>query len=162
MVAIWANAVMAGALSYYQAALKAAWTDRAIEYAEDWSPTPKDLRRALDQVWVRGYQVVTAAYQMERWRQAYEGAGNEVEIEYLRHLRNSIEHLDAARFTEYTAHKGAGKDDAWSIEKLPGKELFLGFDGSFMTAAFGIVELATVTAVARRYLYVGEPDDDEW
>lgn len=169
MVAIWAETVMSSAHSYYQAAMKAAWTDRAIGYDEDWSPPLQDLTRALEQVWVRGYQLVTAAYQMERWRQAYEGKASKAEIENLRALRNSLEHLDGARFTEFSASKGTGKDSAHSIEHLPGKELFLGFHSSYTEAAFGVVDLKEITERARPYLYIHRPpepdsdfDDMDW
>ncbi len=50
MVAMWAETVMSSAHSYYQAAMKAVWTDRAIEHAEDWSPPLDSLTRALEQV----------------------------------------------------------------------------------------------------------------
>ncbi len=161
MVAMWAETVMSSAHSYYQAAMKAVWTDRAIEHAEDWSPPLDSLTRALEQVWVRGYQLVTAAYQMERWRQAYEGKANKDDVEHLQALRNSLEHLDGARFTEYSAHKGTGKNNAFSIEYLPGKELFLGFHYSYTEAAFGVVNLEEITQRARPYLYIHRPPEVE-
>ncbi len=159
MVAIWASAVMSTAHSYWQAAMKAAWTDWAINKGEDWSPTEDQLRRTLDQVWVRGYQLITAAYQMERWRQACEGDSEDDAIEHLQALRNSLEHLDGAQFSAYSARKSKGK--AWSIDQLPGHELFMGFHASFTDVAFGVVDLAEITERARLYLYLNEPPEQE-
>jgi hypothetical protein len=51
MLALWARAVQQDSHSYYQAAMKAAWTDRAIDYGEDWSPSEADLAVALEEVW---------------------------------------------------------------------------------------------------------------
>lgn len=96
MLALWARSVQRDAHSYYLAASKAAWTDRAIDYGEDWSPTEDDLARAIEAVWVRGYQLVMSAYQMERWSRAHQKiTGDDGQPDdRLRYLRNAIEHLD--------------------------------------------------------------------
>src|SRR5262249_9150279 len=49
MLATWARAVRLDAHSYYQAAVRADWTDWAIERMEDWSPTTNDLARAMEE-----------------------------------------------------------------------------------------------------------------
>lgn len=150
--------------SYYQAAMNAAWTDRAIDYGEDWSPSEADLAVALEEVWVRGYKLVLSTYQMHRWVRAYRRATGQEDRpdEMLRALRNTIEHLDEASLTELTAHKGVStsRGKKWSIERLPGKELFLGFDPGYIEAAFGLVDLKSVTEEARKYAHLDTLDDD--
>lgn len=169
MLALWARTVISSAHSYWQAAMKAAWIDRAIDYAEDWSPTEVDLGVALNEVWVRGYHLVMTVYQMETWQQAYrKGTGfAEEPPEILRALRNSLEHLDGASFSAYYAKKrearGKNKEPgAKSIDYLPGQELFLGFSGDFTEAAFGLVDLKDVTERAREFMHLDEPDEPDY
>lgn len=165
MLALWARSVQRDAHSYYQAAIKAAWTDRAIDYGEEWSPTEDDLARVLEDVWVRGYRLVMSAYQMERWSQVHQQitGGSEQPDDLLRKLRNAIEHLDEASFTDLVAQKGPhdpkNKRKKWSIEELPGKELFLGFDAGYTEAAFGLINLRDVTTRARLYAAIDAPDE---
>ncbi|MEU6306969.1 hypothetical protein [Streptomyces chartreusis] len=165
MLALWARSVQCDAHSYYQAASKAAWTDRAIDYGEEWSPTEHHLARVIEEVWVRGYRLVMSAYQMERWLQAYQQitGGSEQSDDRLRMLRNTIEHLDEASFTDLVARKGPpdpkNKRKKWSIDELPGKELFLGFDAGFTEAAFGLVNLKDVTTRARQSAQLDAPDE---
>lgn len=164
MLAMWARAVQRDAHSYYQAAMKAAWTDRAIDYGEDWSPSEADLAVALEEVWVRGYKLVLSTYQMHRWVRAYRRLTGQEDRpdEMLRALRNTIEHLDESSFTELTARKDVSTPGRkyWSIEELPGKELFLGFDPGYTEAAFGLVNLKAVTEEARKYAYLDSQDND--
>ncbi|MFJ9870950.1 hypothetical protein [Streptomyces sp. NPDC101165] len=171
MLALWARSVQRDAHSYYQAASKAVWTDRAIDHGEEWSPTEDDLARVIEDVWVRGYRLVMSAYQMERWSQAHQQitGGSEQSDDRLRALRNTIEHLDEASFTDLVARKGTldpkKKRKNWSIDELPGKELFLGFDAGFTEAAFGLVNLRDVTTRARLYAQLDTPDEpssDDW
>ncbi|MGW7425825.1 hypothetical protein ACWGJB_38335 [Streptomyces sp. NPDC054813] len=165
MLALWARSVQRDAHSYYQAASKAVWTDRAIDYGEEWSPAEGDLAWVLEDVWVRGYRLVMSAYQMERWSRAYQEitGGSEQSDDQLRMLRNTIEHLDEASFTDLVAQRGPldpkNKRKKWSIDELPGKELFLGFDAGFTEAAFGLVNLRDVTTRARLYAQLDAPDE---
>jgi hypothetical protein len=161
MLAMWARAVEADAHSYWQAAMRAAWMDWAIEKMEEWSPEERDLPPALEQVWVRGYKLIMSTYQMERWLQAHRRLNGEQEqpMQY-RHLRNALEHLDEAHFTELTAMR-APKDKrerTLSIEELPGHQVPLGFHPISTEDAFGIVNLAEVTKRAREYAYVDSND----
>jgi hypothetical protein len=129
MLGMWARTVQADAHSYWQAAMRAAWIDWAIDKAEEWSPTERDLPPALEQVWVRGYKLIVSTYQMERWLQAHRRLNGEQEqpMQY-RHLRNALEHLDEAHFTELTAmRRPSDKRKNLSIDELPGQQLFLGF-----------------------------------
>ena len=168
MLALWARSVQRDAHSYYQAVSKAAWTDRAIDYGEEWSPTEDELARVLEDVWVRGYQLVMSAYQMERWSRAHQQitGGTEQSDERLKTLRNTIEHLDEASFTDLVAQKGPPdperKRKKWAIEDLPGRELFLGFDAGYTEAAFGLVNLRDVTTRARRYAQLDAPDEPDF
>ncbi|MGY5106828.1 hypothetical protein [Streptomyces sp. 900105245] len=147
MLALWARSVQRDAHSYYQAATKAVWTDQAIDYGEEWSPTEDDLAQVLEDVWVRDYRLVMSAYQMERWSKAYQKivGGSWQSDKGLEALRNTIEHLDDCSFTDLFAKKGpldpGRKRKHWAIDKLPGNELFLGFDASFTEAAFHLVNL---------------------
>ncbi len=163
MLALWARTVMANAHSYYQAALKAAWTHRAIEYGEEWSPESWQLRQALDQVWVRGYFLVMAAYQMERWIQASDPNEDEhgEAVEHLEALRHSLEHLDGANFHNDSARRSS-RHRAYSIDRLPGHELFLGFSADFMDDAFGVVNLKEITERARLYVTPYQPNDEDF
>lgn len=169
MLGTWARATQADANSYYQAAMRAAWTDRAIDYGEDWSPDERDLSTALEQVWVRGYKLVMSSYQMERWLQAHRRLGGQtVQPQEYRLLRNALEHLDEARFTELTASGSTTGKKNPAIDQLPGGELFLGFHGSFIDNAFGILDLKDVTDKAREYARIDEqydsyePGSDDW
>ncbi|MFJ4633771.1 hypothetical protein [Streptomyces sp. NPDC088847] len=164
MLALWARSVERDAHSYYQAASKATWTDRAIDYGEEWSPTEGDLARAIEDVWVRGYRLVMSAYQMERWSRAHQRITGDAEEsdELLKKLRNTIEHLDEASFIDLLAQKGPTGPKSkkkWAIEELPGKELFLGFDAGYTEAAFGLVDLRDVTERARLYAQLDAPDE---
>ncbi|WP_155123649.1 hypothetical protein [Actinoplanes sp. SE50/110] len=170
MLSIWAREVQRAAHSYYQATVKAEWTDRAIEYMEDWSPTEANLREALEESWVRGYQLVMAAHQMEQWLAAYRVSGGETsdegefaeDKELERLLRNTIEHLSDARFTEAAAWRNPAdtKRKSPSIEKLPGGGLFLGFRPSNHELVFGLVEVKKLFERAKRYAYVDTPRED--
>lgn len=164
MLALWARSVQRDAHSYYQAASKAAWTDRAIDYGEEWSPTEDDLARVIEDVWVRGYRLVMSAYQMERWSQAHQQitGATEQSDKLLKKLRDTIEHLDEASFSDLFAQKGQKKRKNWAIDELPGKELFLGFDAGFTEAAFGLVNLQDVTTRARRYAHLDAPDEPDF
>ncbi|MFF0429377.1 hypothetical protein ACFYUJ_33995 [Streptomyces sp. NPDC004520] len=163
MLAMWARSVQRDAHSYYQAATKAAWTDRAIDHGEEWSPTEDHLARAIEDVWVRGYQLVMSTFQMEHWLLVHQKitGGNEQPDDRLRRLRNTIEHLDEASFTDLVARKGPldpkNKKKKWSVDELPGKELFLGFDAGYTEAAFGLVNLRDVTTRARLYAELDAP-----
>jgi len=163
MLAMWARAVQADAHSYWQAAVRANWMDWAIDKMEEWSPDERDLPPALEQVWVRGYKLIMSAYQMERWLQAHHRLnGEQVQAKQYTHLRNALEHLDEAHFTDQSAMKRPDDTKQRSIEELPGQEVFLGFHQSSTEDAFGIVNLAEVTRRAREYAYVDSDDLDEY
>ncbi len=159
MLGMWARTVQADAHSYWQAAMRAAWIDWAIDKMEEWSPSERDLPPALEQVWVRGYKLIMSTYQMERWLQAYRRLNGEQEQPMrCRHLRNALEHLDAAHLTELIARKRPDDTKKRSIEELPGQQLFLGFNSCSTEHAFGIVTLAEVTKRAREFAYVDSDD----
>jgi hypothetical protein len=160
MLAVWARAVRREAHSYYQAALRVSWIDRAIDYAEDWSPSEEDLAQALEILWVRGYHLVMAAYQMESWRRLYApDESDDPEVKLLHHLRNSVEHLSNAVFDEFSARSG-GRNRAHSIEDLPGQELFRGFRPDFMEKVFGFLDLSSLAGRAASFAYI-DSDTDE-
>jgi hypothetical protein len=162
MLGMWARTVQADAHSYWQAAMRAAWIDWAIDKMEEWSPSERDLPPALEQVWVRGYKLIMSTYQMERWLQAYRRLnGEQDQTRRYEELRNALEHLDEAQFTQLIAVRPAsdtGKRKKWAIDELPGRQLFLGFHPSSTGDAFGIVNLAEVTKRAREHAYVDSDD----
>jgi len=166
---MWARAVQADAHSYWQAAMRAAWTDWAIErgvgYTEEWWPGEEDLPPALEQVWVRGYKLIMSTYQMERWLQAHRKLNGEQEQpKQYEDLRNALEHLDEAQLTELSAVRppsNTGKRKKWAIDELPQRQVFLGFQPSSTKDAFGIVNLAEATRRAREYAYVDSDDLDD-
>lgn len=165
MLGMWARAVQADAHSYWQAAMRAAWIDWAIEKMEEWSPHERDLPPALEQVWVRGYKLIMSTFQMERWSQAYRRLSGEQEqpMQY-EDLRDALEHLAEAQFTELSAVRppsDTGKRKNWAIDKLPGRQVPLGFYPSATVEAFDIVNLAEVTNRAREYANVDSDDLDE-
>ena len=163
MLGVWARAVLKDVHSYYQAAMRAAWIDRAIDYGEDWSPNSEDLSTALEEVWVRGYRLLTSDQQMERWLQATRRlSGDPVEPGKYTALRNTLEHLDEAKFDELTARKDpdTARQKGRSINDLPGKELFLGFHATFTEFAFGIANLQEIFDDAKSYSRIGRPVDD--
>jgi hypothetical protein len=101
MLGMWARTVQADAHSYWQAAMRAAWIDWAIDKMEKWSPSERDLPPALEQVWVRGYKLIMST---TRWNG-----------------------LDEAQFTQLIAVRPAsdtGKRKKWAIDELPGRQLF--------------------------------------
>ncbi|MFE6062555.1 hypothetical protein [Streptomyces sp. NPDC056431] len=51
------------------------------------------------------------------------------------------------------------KNKKWALDKLPGKELFLGFDAGYTEAAFGLVNLRDVTMRASLYAHLDAPDE---
>jgi hypothetical protein len=165
MLAMWARAVQADAHIYWQAAMRAAWMDWAIDKMGEWAADERDLPPALEQVWVRGYKLIMSTYQMERWLQAHRRLnGEQEEPKRYEDLRNALEHLDEAHFTELTAMRRPDdtRKRTLSIEKLPGQQLFLGFHPSSTEDAFGIVNLAEVTQRAREYAYLDSDDIDEY
>ena len=166
MLGMWARDVQRAAHSYYQAAMKAAWTDRAIEYMEDWSPDQNDLAVALEEVWIRGYYLIMSLSQMEQWLSVYRnltrttgGGQQEEHDQIIRTLRNTIEHLSDARLTGSTAHRDP-TNAKWknpSIDKLPGSALFLGFTPGYHEYAFGLVNLKVVFEKASKYADIDTP-----
>jgi hypothetical protein len=169
MLGMWARAVLADAHSYWQAAVRADWTDWAIDKMEDWSPDQRELPPALEQVWVRGYKLIMSTYQMERFLQAHRTLnGEQKQPKRYEDLRNALEHLDDAQFTELIAMKRPSDTRKRSIEKLPGQQLFLGFRTTSTEHAFGLVNLADLTKRAREYAsvdsdnlaqYFGDPEE---
>lgn len=173
MLGMWARDVLRAAHSYYQSAVKAAWTDWAIERMEDWSPSQQDLAVSLEEVWVRGYYLVMAVSQMEQWLGAYRRLGSPAsaggdEAEHMAHdelvktLRNAVEHLSDARFAEVMA-KSDPANTRWknpSIDRLPGGGLFLGFTPGDQDFVFGLVDLRVVYEKARKYSCVDVPPED--
>jgi hypothetical protein len=112
---------------------------------------------------VRGYKLIMSTYQMERWLQAHRRLNGEPKEQMLyRHLRNALEHLDAAHFTDpWTAVRRPSDEKNRSIDQLPGQQVFLGFHPVSTEDAFGIVNLAEVTKRAREYAHVDRDDLDE-
>jgi hypothetical protein len=102
-----------------------------------------------------------STYQMERWLQAHRRLNGEPNEPMLyRHLRNALEHLDAAHFTDpWTAAVRRPSDaQSRSIDQLPGQQVFLGFRPVSTEDAFGIVNLTEVTTQAREYAFVDSDD----
>lgn len=172
MLGMWARDVQRATHSYYQAAMKAAWTDRAIEYMEEWSPDQNDLSIALEEVWIRGYYLIMGLHQMEQWlgiywklTQATTGESDDAQEEndqVIRVLRNTIEHLSDARLAEATARRDPA-NTRWknpSIDKLPGSALFLGFTPGYHEYAFGLVNLKVVFDKASKYAQIDTPQEE--
>jgi hypothetical protein len=163
MVERWARAVQRDAHTYYIVAMKAAWIDRAIDYAEDWSPSEASLSDAIEDVWVLGYHVVLAAYQMERWLKVWlQSRGQSVPRDdaALRTLRNALEHLDDAAFRGHSAVRNPeiGRRNQ-SIDQLPGRELFLGaVPGAAVDSVFGLLDLGELVMKARKYAYLDDAE----
>lgn len=163
MLGMWARGVQKDAHSYYQAAMRAAWTDEAIDYGEDWSPDEQDLAFALEEVWIRGYRLVMSNYQMERWLYRYRVLRKEeAKPHKYRELRNALEHLDDADLTETEASRSKSGPKKQSIDQLPEGRLFLGFHWSYVDNAFGIVSLTEVSEKARIYASLGFEDYDDY
>jgi hypothetical protein len=160
MLGMWARAVRADAHSYWQAAVRANWMDWAIDKMEDWSPDERDFPPAGEQAWVRGYKLIMSTYQMERWLQAHRRLNGEPKEPMLyRHLRNALEHLDAAHFRDpWTAVRRPSDAQSRSIDQLPGQQVFLGFHPVSTEDAFGIVNLTEVTTRATEYAFVDSDD----
>lgn len=160
---MWARAVQKDAHSYYQAAMRAAWTDRAIDHGEDWSPDEGDLEVALEEVWIRGYRLVMGNYQMERWLQLWRKLNDKTaEPARYRELRNALEHLDEASFSGDLVARRAPTGKAWSLDDLPDRELSLGFHNLHVDNAFGIADLKELTDAARIYASFGRGFNDDY
>ncbi|MEV4540427.1 hypothetical protein [Micromonospora echinaurantiaca] len=170
MLGMWAREVQRAAHSYYQAALKAAWTDRAIEYMEDWSPDESDLAVALEETWIRGYHLIMGASQMAQWLSVYRrlthnsaegGADPEEHDRLLTTLRHTIEHLSDARLSEFAARRDPA-NTKWkspNIDKLPGGGLFLGFAPGNHEYVFGLVEVKVLFEQAAKYSHIDTPTE---
>jgi hypothetical protein len=165
MLGRWARAVQRDAHIYYLAAMRVSWMDWAIDRGEDWSPTEDDLAEALEEVWIRGYQLVMATNQMENWQQVHAGSvhAGTTDDELLSKLRNSIEHLNDAAFTEDFARKNPeSRRRHQAIDTLPNNELFLGgVPADLVESVFGVLPLESLVARARQHACVDVPDEPE-
>lgn len=145
MTVSWARETLRSCQRYYRVARLCAWTDWAIDKAEDWSPTEHDLKNSLATWWVAGHEAVSAYLHLQAWRSQLDNTSVD---DLLRQLRNSLIHLDEARLDVHSAHtiydsKGKpskGRD----IAKLPGGDLPLAFSPRCVDALFGFIELRDV------------------
>lgn len=127
MLAVWARAVQEDAHSYYQAAMRAAWTDEAIDDPGPYGPDERDLARALEQVWVRGYKIVMSVYQMERWARVHQRlltGHDEPPDAALRALRNTVEHLDETNLDAFFARPNVTKKKSNQSATCRGRNYF--------------------------------------
>lgn len=161
MAAIWCRATLSEAHRYYQAALRADWTNWAIERGEDWSPSEAGLRRSIEELWIRGCQLVMAADQAQSW--VRRANPETAQIRNLRTVRNVIAHLEGAAFDEDFTIATADHDgrNAWSLDEMPEGQLIMGLAaGSPTERVFGAVILDDILVLAREHADDDEPELD--
>jgi hypothetical protein len=153
MLVTWARESLRSGQRYYRLARLVAWTDWAIDKAEEWSPTERDLKNRLAAWWVSGQQAVEAYFHFQVWREKV--TGEDVDG-LLRQLRNSLVHLDEAWLDDYSAHTigdDVGKPiKAWAIYRLPGGELPLTFHPGCVDSLFALIPLRDVFSAANVHL----------
>lgn len=129
----WAEAVIRQAHRTRQARKDSAANSRAYDLAEDFSPPLEQLQDDFRTQWAEEHLLVWCAHQLERWRArlAHE-RGEELppENKSLKLVRDALEHLDEAAFTEDTARSPESKGSAGrALRDLPEQQLRLELGG---------------------------------
>lgn len=164
MVAMWARASQVDARRYREAAAHAHRLDKIISYGDVWPLPIEDLAPAVQEVWICGYRLVMSAFQMERWKFIHQQTLGVAESpnEPLRNLRNALEHLDEAQFSEFFAYRDPDGPKRQSIGHLPGQSIFLGFHASYIDLLFGLVEVDSLVEDANRFSDLDQPEEPDY
>jgi hypothetical protein len=170
-VQMWAEAVIRQVQRVHELRARAARDGRNFERNEDWSPTLDDLAAISRAQWTEEQTLVWAAHQLERWakRLAEERGEDPPEAdEVLTNLRNALEHLDEAEFTNarvptpgavggwgYSLGASAvpqqgGKN--WSLKALPSSGLNISTSEGIGSPAFGLIEVGELARRAKAYV----------
>ncbi|WP_432020918.1 hypothetical protein [Streptomyces sp. 1222.5] len=129
----WAEAVIRQAHRTRQARKDSAANSRAYDLAEDFSSPLEQLQADFRTQWAEEHLLTWCAHQLERWRArlAHE-RGEELppENKALKLVRDALEHLDDAAFTEDAARSPKAKGPAGrALRDLPGQQLRLVLGG---------------------------------
>jgi hypothetical protein len=170
-VQMWAEAVIRQVERVTELREEAARDGRNFERNEDWSPSQEDLAANSRAQWTEEQTLVWAAYQLERWakRLADERGEDPPEAdEVLANLRNALEHLDEAEFTDGSmpipgavggwgyslagsAAPGQGRKN-WSLKALPSSSLNISTYEGIGQPAFGLIDVDELRRRARAYV----------
>ncbi|WP_333773362.1 hypothetical protein [Streptomyces sp. IBSBF 3136] len=129
----WAEAVIRQAHHTRQARKDSAANSRAYDLAEDFSPPLEQLQADFRTQWAEEHLLIWCAHQLERWRGrlAHE-RGEELppENKALKLVRDALEHLEEAAFTERAARSPEDKGSAGrALRDLPEQQLRLVLGG---------------------------------
>jgi hypothetical protein len=151
----WSEATLRQCDRYEDARKNYANTMRMTEkMALDIPVEPARLERAWRRVWAEGHLLAISAQQLENWLCRYNEeceAGGEVaegSVEFLKHLRNALEHLNEADISGSGATMVAGTKH-YSLKKLPGKSLPTSIHvGAAKTQPFGVISIESLRELA--------------
>lgn len=165
MVATWARATREDVTAYREAAANMSQVDRKMEDGGILEYPEREWERAYGRLWVTGFRLVSSAYQMEKFLKAHRAERNvpHEESKALRTLRNTLEHLDEAKFEWGAARKNPSHKGPRSIDHLPGGRLSLGWSPKYAEEVFGIVSVAKIDERARHLTWFDEDREfAEW
>jgi hypothetical protein len=158
-VQMWAEAMIRQVKRVKQLRIKAAKDGRSFERMEDWSPTTEDLAENSRAQWAEEQTLVWAAHQLARWakRLAEERCQDLPEPdEVLSNLRNALEHLDEAEFTDEASFvKGAVPGEGSknrSLRALPSSRLSISTPEGLGPPAFGLIAVEELEQRAEAYV----------
>lgn len=169
-VQTWAEAVIRQVRRVRELRARAAKDGRNFERLENWSPTSEDLAQNFRAQWAEEQTLVWAAYQLERWarRLAEERKQEPPESdEVLANLRNALEHLDEAEFSNqaelitgatggwvYSYGRSAvpGKKTNRSLRALPSSKISIATPEGARSPAFGLIDVEELERRAKAYV----------
>jgi hypothetical protein len=138
-VRTWAEAVLRQVERVREISKKKATDSRNYDRIEDWSPTEEDIQRNFRSAWAEQHTLVWAAHQLEQWSQRLASDGGHQPLEadpVLKRVRDALERLDDAEFTDLYAVPGdVGKRNR-SLRALPGSRLMIAVGGEL---AFSLI-----------------------
>jgi hypothetical protein len=167
-VQMWAEAVIRQVKRVKELRVKAARDGRNYERMENWSPTSEDLAENFRAQWTEEQTLVWAAHQLERWakRLAEERGQDPPEPDrVLANLRNALEHLDEAEFTNQRGHtpddsgwvyslthSAVPGEKSWSLKALPSSRLSISTPEGVGPPAFGLIDVGELELHAEAYV----------
>lgn len=158
-VQMWVEAVIRQVQRVKALRIKAAKDGRNFERMEDWSPTTEDLAENFRAQWTEEQTLVWAAHQLERWaKRLSEERGQDApqSDNVLADLRNALEHLDEAEFSNEasfvkSAVPGEGKKNR-GLRALPSSSLSISTPEGAGPPAFGLIDVEELERRAEAYV----------
>jgi hypothetical protein len=160
MLATWARTTYDDVKAYRAAAENMQEVDENYEAGGMYAYPDQEWKLAFERWYVAGFRLISSAFQMEKWLKAHRAQRGlpHQESDALRVLRNTLEHLDEAKFEFGLARKKDGHKGKPSIDQLPGGALRLIWNRSATDSLFGQISVEKLNERAVRLIdYDQEP-----